>query len=290
MFLFRLVLCPCSFGCLPAQGTAHGEARGKEIPGVGMNRLVHDLSGRPHLHDPAPVHHSNPVAQVRYQVEIVGNEQVGQRQLLFEVQQQVDDLRLDRDIQVGHRLVEHQELRIHGQGPGHHDALLLAAGELVGESGAVRRSDAHRLQDLPNAFHALLFRHPQVDQTLFQAVADAHLGVQSAVGILEHDLHPAAKGPQLCRGKRPQQRAAETHLAVRRRVQVEDRAGQGGLAAAGLANQPEDRVLLDIQAYPVHRPYGPLAAGHQAAPVELLDQVPNLYKSIHFFPIMKHAA
>ena len=50
---------------------------------------------------------------------------------LLQVLQQVDDLRLDRDVERGDRLVEHQEARGHGQRARDSDPLALAAGELV---------------------------------------------------------------------------------------------------------------------------------------------------------------
>jgi hypothetical protein len=42
---------------------------------------------------------------------------IGQVQAALEVAQQVQDLRLDRDVEGRHRLVGHQQLGVDGQGP-----------------------------------------------------------------------------------------------------------------------------------------------------------------------------
>ena len=49
----------------------------------------------------------------------------------LQVLQQVDDLRLDRDVERGDRLVADDQLGIDRERPGDADALALAAGELV---------------------------------------------------------------------------------------------------------------------------------------------------------------
>ena len=88
-----------------------------------------------HLDDLAEVHHRDAVADVLHDREVVGDEEVGQAELALEVLEQVDDLRLDGDVERGDRLVADDELRVQRQGSGDADALALAAGELVRESG-----------------------------------------------------------------------------------------------------------------------------------------------------------
>ena len=67
----------------------------------------------------------------------MGNEQVRQPEVALQVLHQVDDLRLDADVERADGLVADDEFRVHGQGAGDADALALAAGELV--RVAVRR-------------------------------------------------------------------------------------------------------------------------------------------------------
>ena len=50
---------------------------------------------------------------------------------LLQLHEQVDDLRLDRDVERRHRLVADEQARLERQRAGDADALALAAGELV---------------------------------------------------------------------------------------------------------------------------------------------------------------
>ena len=89
------------------------------------------------LHHLAQVHHRDPVAGVPDDREVVGDEQVGQPEAVLEVAEQIEDLRPDRDVERGDRLIEDQERRVEGEGPGDPDPLALAARELVGEGWLV---------------------------------------------------------------------------------------------------------------------------------------------------------
>ena len=62
------------------------------------------------------------------------DEQVGQAALALLLGQQVDDLRLDRDVERRDRLVEDKAFRLEGKRAGDGDALALTAGELVREA------------------------------------------------------------------------------------------------------------------------------------------------------------
>ena len=63
----------------------------------------------------------------------MGDEQVGQPELVLKFLEQVDDLRLHRDVQRRHRLVGDDQFGLQGQRPGDADPLALPAGELVRE-------------------------------------------------------------------------------------------------------------------------------------------------------------
>src|SRR3546814_19525113 len=61
--------------------------------------------------------------------QVVGDEDERQLELLLEVLQQVDDLRLDRDVERRDRLVADHHLGAAGKGAGDADALALPAGD-----------------------------------------------------------------------------------------------------------------------------------------------------------------
>ena len=65
------------------------------------------------------------------QPQVVRDEEVRQLQPLLQIHQQVDDLRLDRDVQRRDRLVGDDERRVERQRAREADALTLSAAELV---------------------------------------------------------------------------------------------------------------------------------------------------------------
>src|SRR5258707_792134 len=103
---------------------------GEKRLGIGMVRLPEQLLGGRALDDAAQVHDQDAVGDVLDDAEVVADEEIGQVQLLAEPDEEIDDLRLDRDVEGRHRLVADDELRVDRQRPGDADALPLAAGEL----------------------------------------------------------------------------------------------------------------------------------------------------------------
>ena len=71
------------------------------------------------------------MAHVLDDLEVVRDEEVRDAELVLQIHEQVDDLRLDRDVERADRLVAHDELGLHGERARDADALPLAAGELV---------------------------------------------------------------------------------------------------------------------------------------------------------------
>ena len=78
---------------------------------------------------PAVLHHEDAIAHVVDDAEIVGDEQVAHPQLVLQVGQQVQHLRLDRYVQCRDRLVADDHLRLGCQRPGDGHALPLPTGE-----------------------------------------------------------------------------------------------------------------------------------------------------------------
>ena len=83
------------------------------------------------LDDNAQIHHRDSVADVADDVEIVGDEDIGQPQLLLKILQQVDHLSLNRYIQCRYRLVADQQPGSAGERACDRNTLALATGKLV---------------------------------------------------------------------------------------------------------------------------------------------------------------
>ena len=69
---------------------------------------------------------------------------------LLQVLEQVHDAGLDRHVERGHRLVEHEQVGVERERPGDADALALTAGELVREPVdvlGVQPDERHQLLD-----------------------------------------------------------------------------------------------------------------------------------------------
>ena len=105
---------------------------GEQLPRVGMccGCREHALD-RPVLDDLALRHHADLVGDLAHDAEVVGDEQHRHAEAGLELLQQLQDLRLHRDVERGGRLVGDQEIGLVGERQRDHDALALAARELV---------------------------------------------------------------------------------------------------------------------------------------------------------------
>ena len=202
------------------------------------------------------IHHRDARADVLDHRQIVRDEQVGEAEFLLQVFQQVDDLRLDRDVERGDRLVADDQLRRHRQRPGDADALALAAGELVRVAPHVVGAEADGLEQFDDALLELApgLREPVDDQRLADDRADRHARIERGVGVLEDDLHVARQRPQLGRRLSASDVAAlEPDLARSRLDQAQDAAAGRRLAAARLADQAQRLAGSNLEADPVDR-------------------------------------
>ena len=83
--------------------------------------------------------------------QIVGDEEIGEAELLLQVLQQIDDLGLDRHVERRDRLVADDQLGLDRERARDADALALAAGELVRIAAHVIGLQADGLEQLDDA-------------------------------------------------------------------------------------------------------------------------------------------
>ena len=125
------------------------------------------------------------------------DEKHGQVEFLLQILQQVQDLRLHRYVQGGHRFVGHDDAGMRSQGPGDADALPLAAGK--GVRIANQRLDAEADQFRQMAYARLDFAggtHAVGAQRLRDDVQNGLARIERGVRVLENHLHEAAPGAQ----------------------------------------------------------------------------------------------
>ena len=104
---------------------------GQERRGVRMPRVLIDRLRLADLHDTSQIHDRDPIRDLPDDRQVVRDEHVGQREVALEVLQQVENLRLHRNVERGHRLIADDQLRLQRKRTGDADALALAARELV---------------------------------------------------------------------------------------------------------------------------------------------------------------
>ena len=113
--------------------------------------------------------------------------------------QQIEHLRLDRNIQRGNRFVADDQLRIQRQRAGDADALPLPAGELVRIAVGEIRVQPDRLAAVPAPDRAVRRCEPDLgDVERFRDDRpDRHAGVERRGGVLKDHLNIAAVRAQL---------------------------------------------------------------------------------------------
>ena len=116
-----------------------------------MQRRRIEIVRRRDLDDAAEIHHGDALADVLDHREVVRDEQVGEAELLLQVLEQVDHLRLDRHVERRDRLVAHDQLRLDRERARDADALALPAGEFVRIAAHVIGLQADGLEQFDDA-------------------------------------------------------------------------------------------------------------------------------------------
>ena len=140
-----------------------------------MLRIGEQLIDWRALDDLAGIHHGDLVADLGDHAEIVRDQNDCGSARGFQLAHQIEDLRLQRDVERGGRLVRDQQLRIAGQRHRDHHALTHAARELVRifVDPLVGRGDMDAAQQFDRALAGLTPRSAAMTQDgLNDLVAD----------------------------------------------------------------------------------------------------------------------
>ena len=221
---------------------------------VGMIRLLEQGIGVRAFHDPPEIHDDDTVAQMLHYAQIMADEQVGECQTLAQIHEEIENLRLNGNIQSGYRLVTDDELRLDREGAGDPDPLALTAGELMRIAALEAAIQAAAVQHIVHIVGELRARDDAVDQRCFtDDVGDPHTRIQGREGILKNHLYLERRLPRL-RVCRPQNGAASKQdVAFAGLQDSSHHSAQGGLSTAGLTHQTDHLALSDDQIDAVHR-------------------------------------
>jgi hypothetical protein len=105
----------------------HAGDGGQQGLRVFMFRVIQDFLGSPGLDEASVFHHSDIVCQVLHHSKVVGDKQIGNAEISLQFLQQVQDLRLNGNIQCGSRLIGDNQFRLHGESAGDRQSLTLTA-------------------------------------------------------------------------------------------------------------------------------------------------------------------
>src|ERR1700759_2525228 len=106
----------------------HRRNLAKQRDRIRMVRLREEVGGAGALDNPAEIHDHDAVADMLHHADVVADEEVSQAKFALEVEKLVEDLRLDRNVERGDRLVADDEAGLDRQRPGDADPLPLTAG------------------------------------------------------------------------------------------------------------------------------------------------------------------
>jgi hypothetical protein len=177
----------------------------------------------------ALAHHHDAVGHGQGLLLVVRDHDRGQAELALQVADLDADFVPELGVEIGERLVEQQDVRLHGQRAGERDALLLAAGELARIACSSRPVSLtrRRLRRRAAAIGRRDLAHLQAEADV---LGDGHVREQR-VG-LEDQAAIALPGRQAVTSRSPM-----VIRAGARRIEAGDHAQRRGLAAAGGAEE-----------------------------------------------------
>lgn len=220
------------------------------------------------------------VADLGDDTEVMGDHDDGGAGLLLQFAEQVEDLRLDGDVEGGGRFVGDEEFGLADEGHGDHRALAHAAGELVRVRAGLplRVGDADAAQHVHGDRERGPLRHLVVDAVrLGDLVADRVEGVHRGERVLEdHGDLLAAPGPHPLLGQRVEVGAVEHDLAADPGAGLLEQAHQGltrdGLAGSRLADEADGLALGEAEVHAVDGVHEPVVGGERDVQIPDLQQ------------------
>ena len=220
----------------------------EELARIGVLGIGQGLVFRYRFDDPAAQHNDDAWRDEIHKLQIVPYEDDGKAQLLLQVQQQVDNLRLDRDIERADRLIRDQDLRFGGQGARDANPLALSSGKCrrVGRSRGRGQADLAQQFSYPCGY-ATARRQAVKPDDLRECIADAHPGIEGSIWVLEDGLDVAPPPSELGSGQLGEILALEDHAPGIGTVEQGDAPCQGGFARAAFTDDADDFGAIESQ-------------------------------------------
>ncbi|GFJ80642.1 hypothetical protein Phou_048220 [Phytohabitans houttuyneae] len=260
--------------------TVEGGHACQQPPGVRVLRPPQHVLDAAVLDGPSAVHDEHLVGHLADHAQVVGDQHDRRVELLLEIFEQVQDLRLHGHVERGRRLVGDEQVGVVDEGHRDHRPLPHAAGELVRvlPRAPRRLRDAHPVEHLDGALARLAAAGARVVDPVRFGDLPAHrvVRVQGREGVLEDHRHVAAtQAAYLLIRTAHDIAAADEDLAgdgrALRVVQPEHREARDALSGAGLADDAERPAALDRERHSVDRTHHPVFGGKPNAQVTHLE-------------------
>ena len=223
-------------------GVGHGNRVNQQLH-VGMLRRVDHIDRRASLRRRALIQHINLIADLISRAQIMRDIKERNIMVVAQAQHGIKDRGAQGGVDHGHRFVGYDQARLDHIGPGHHDALALAAAELM----RVFAQDILAIQTdhVQAGFHhvavfALIVGKAEVRVDQIKDMVDAVKGIVNAEGILKDRLHIAPVDLQLGIAHVGDVFAIKDDVARCQLDEAEDQIRQRCFAAAALARDRRD--------------------------------------------------
>ena len=166
----------------------------------------------------AGIHDTDAMRHARHHAQIMRDQQHAHVAFSLQILQQIENLRLDRDIERGGRLISDQQGRVAGQGHGNHHPLFHTTGKLEGifVEPAIGIGNANGRQQLAGTNTNNIGSEIATTRQHFANLAtDRHDRVEAGRRLLKDHGHATAPNPAHVHFRQAQQFAAiESNIAA----------------------------------------------------------------------------
>lgn len=211
---------------------------GDQLAGVIAPRHGEQLGGGTVFYPFTAVQYRNAVRNPPHRRQIVRNKQVGQVPFLLQLLQQMQDLRLHRDVERRRGLIQYQYSRLQHQRAGNRHPLTLAAGQFV--RPAVQQIGRQRdpFEQLTHPPIALWFAdRREIQQRFFNHPIKSLFGIERAERILINQLNALPKLTQRFAPETDNIDAVDQDLPGIRPLEAQQATRQRAFARPGLSHQ-----------------------------------------------------
>ena len=213
---------------------------------IGRREHGRRVAARHHL---ALEHDRDLVGDPLHRAEVVGDEEIGDAEVVLQLFQQPEDLFSDQLIERRRHLVADDEIGFGGQRPGDRHPLLLSARQFAGLAGDERLRQIHLPQQFGRAGADFLARAVEIEgHRPADRLEQGMLRIEGDVRHLVDHLHPAQLVLGAILEPRRQARAVEPHVAGDARQEAGDDARQGRFARARFADHRHRIALAHLEA------------------------------------------